>query len=129
MVRTLLRELPFVADRGRWCGRVRLWVCVDVETSIREIAGNVSYVKGILVGGVMFIIAFALVLILMVRHPAPPLPPIPANAEVGVGFYFNSNWTNVPDWPALAAGIAAFAGGFYWTLRRSRNRAARRRTI
>jgi hypothetical protein len=79
-----------------------------------------SYVKGIFVGGALFIIVFALVLILMVRHAVPPLPPTPANAEVGVGFDLNSNWTDIPSWPALAAGIAAFAGGFYWMLRRSR---------
>ena len=84
---------------------------------------GMSYVKGILVGGVLFIMVFALIFILMVRHSAPPLPPIPANAEVG--FDVNSNWTDVPAWPPLAAGAAAFVGGFYWMLRRSRNRTAR----
>lgn len=82
-----------------------------------------SYLKGILAGSTFFIIAFALVLILMVRHSAPSLPPTPASAEVG--FDLNSNWTDVPTWPPLAVGAAAFAAGFYWVLRRSSNRNTR----
>lgn len=83
------------------------------------------YIKGALAGGVMFIVAFALVLILMTRHSAPSLPPPPANAASSeVGFDLQSEWVDISLWPPLAVGAAAFAAGFYWMVKRPRNRGA-----
>lgn len=73
------------------------------------------YVKAFLIGLAMFLLAFALALALMMRHAFVPLTVVPTNAEVS--FDFNSDW--VVGWQPLLAGMAAFAGAFFWTLRRS----------
>ena len=84
------------------------------------------YVKSILIATAMFVLTFALAVMLMLLHSAPPLPSLPADAaNAEVAFDVNSNWVDMPLWPPLLAGIVAFAGGFYWMFRRSRRRGAR----
>ena len=82
------------------------------------------YIKAVLIGVATFILVSALVFAFMMRHAFVPPPVVPANAEVG--FDFNSAWVDVPAWPPFLAGMAAFAGAFYWTLRRFRRRSAQR---
>ena len=85
------------------------------------------YVKSILIGSGMFIMAFGLVFAFMSRQAdAPALAPTsPTNADVG--FELRSTWTDIPAWPPLLVGVGAFGGGFYWSFRRSRVQGARQK--
>jgi hypothetical protein len=84
------------------------------------------YLKSILIGSAMFTLAFGPVFAFMLRHAPVTVPASFTNADVG--FALRSTWVEVPDWPPLLAGTAAFVGGFYWTFRRSRTRGARQQT-
>ena len=74
------------------------------------------YVKAFLIGVAMFALTFVLLFAFMMRHAFVPPPVIRANAEVS--FDLNSAWVDTR--PPLLAGMAGFAGAFYWTLKRSR---------
>jgi len=94
------------------------------------------YLKSILIGAAAFAFSFILfnvmtMYVMMRLHPpqmpAPAATSIssPASTTSGGSFEVNTNWVEyaIPIWPALLAGVAAFAGGFYWTYKTSRTRA------
>ena len=83
------------------------------------------YIKAFLIGVAMFALTFVLLFAFMMHHAVVTPPVIPANAEVS--FDLNSAWVDTPAWPPFLAGMAAFDGAFYWTLRRSRRRARAQR--
>lgn len=97
---------------------------------------GVRYLKSILVGAAAFVLAAILINVIsyvMMRLHPPQMPDAaatsissPASTNSRDSFEVNTNWVEhaIPIWPALLAGVAAFAGGFYWMLRRSTTRGA-----
>src|SRR5689334_23027499 len=107
---------PSVADCDCWLGRIRNRIWIDAQKSVREdVSGGMIYVKSILIGSVMVMVAFGLVFAFMLRHADSPAlaPRSPTNADVG--FELRSTWTETPAWPPLLVGVSTFGGGFYWT--------------
>jgi hypothetical protein len=82
------------------------------------------YLKSILAGIAGFmvttIISSAAALALIARYPQAALRIFPAQRhDLQWGSYY---YVNFPFWQIVVAGVAAFAIGFGWTLRRSTTR-------
>ncbi len=91
----------------------------------------VIYFKSILAGlaasAVVVIIFVVIAIAVMPYFPQLALRIFPIQRhELGWGGFYAVDLPEWPsDWPPLLAGTAAFAGGFYWTFRRSRTGGAR----